>query len=202
MLEHFGKKEIRIGELYFDITRNEPAVKVEATRQISPAIEKALEEVRKFSYRGQCSSSGWRERTKMEKDALRLSPAGIAAGGGVAACGARALTPVAQPHPNRPHRRRTQRQEARAPAEAPQASLGRYPPGRLLLYGRVVGRRPGPLDASEEIILDEDVSPETMNYLFVHLDDWHEGASKAEQYIQRLWDANPIRQNVLLDMFQ
>lgn len=39
------------------------------------------------------------------------------------------------------------------------------------------------------------MSPENRNYLFVHLADWHDGNSKAEQYIRGWIDDNPIRQH-------
>lgn len=44
--------------------------------------------------------------------------------------------------------------------------------------------------------IDDILSPENYNYLFVHLKDWHGGASKAEQYIRGSLDANPVRQHL------
>ncbi|KAG6354815.1 hypothetical protein INS49_003896 [Diaporthe citri] len=40
------------------------------------------------------------------------------------------------------------------------------------------------------------MSRENINYLFVHLEDWHGGASKAEQYIRGGLDVNPVRQHL------
>lgn len=42
----------------------------------------------------------------------------------------------------------------------------------------------------------DNMSKENINYLFVHLEDWYEGASKAEQYIRGSLDVNPIRQHL------
>lgn len=50
------------------------------------------------------------------------------------------------------------------------------------------------LDSPSGLDLDG-MSPENHNYLFVHLEDWYGGASKAEQYIRGSLDVNPVRQH-------
>lgn len=215
MLEHFGNKEIRIGELHFDITRNEPSV-----QQISPAVEKALEEVRKFSYRGHVipmvggNGPKWRrmlydclppeslQEVALRRVELEPSPQWRSLTRVVlidVKVDVKRLTLLLKPLRRHSVDIRLVDCVCTGGSWADILDLLRkeqrwarldWPKGVVLFD-----------DKSKEIIVDDDVSPETMNYLFVHLDDWHGGASKAEQYIQGRWDANPIRQHVRMDMF-
>lgn len=52
------------------------------------------------------------------------------------------------------------------------------------------------LDSPRDLQLDDTVSQETIKYIFGHLEDWHGGASRAEQYIRGWSDANPVRQHI------
>lgn len=215
MLSSFGNNKIRIGELHFDITRTARSVQVIRKQPISSAIEKALQEVRKFSF--QSHNVSWdfgdgpewknvlydrlppKSLRELELQRVELDPSPQW----------RSLTLIVLVDVVLDFERL---ELLLKPLERHSVEIhladcfltnGSWADVLDLLGERQCRAR---LYRPRGIVLldkvsnwaasDDVVSPETMNYLFVHLPDWHGGASKAEQYIQRWWDANPIRQHV------
>lgn len=215
MLAHFGNKEVRIGELHFDITRTARSVQVIPAHPISPAIEKALQGVRKFSFQSHNVSWDFGDGPEWRNVLYdRLSPKSLQ----------ELVLRRVELDPSPQWRSLTQivlddveldfkrlelllKPFKRHSVEIHLADCfltgGSWADVLDLLRERQCRARlywpKGVFDFDNDsnwVFTDDFVSPETMNYLFVHLNDWYGGASKVEQYIQRWWDANPIRQHV------
>lgn len=218
LLSSFGHNEIRIGELHFDITRTARSVHVTRKQPICSAIEKALQEVRKFSF--QSHNGSWdfgdgpewktvlydrlppKSLRELELWHVELDPSPhwrsltliVLVGVVLDFKRLKLLLEPLERHSVEIHLADCFLTDG---SWADVLDLLRERQCRARLYrprGIVLSDK-----VSDWVASDDVVSPETMNYLFVHLPDWYGGASKAEQYIVRLWDANPIRQNVRMN---